>query len=122
MIKIRVKGLAAVKASVRRLGKQAKKEFERALIAEGEQIMEAADELVPKDTGYLRSTAFTQLDRTRAGVTLELGYNAEYAIYVHERLDLFHEPPTQAKFLEVPVEDAKEHMADRIAEKIARVM
>lgn len=34
-----------------------------------------------------------------------VGYTAEYAIFVHERLDLHHEPPTQAKFLEQPLRE-----------------
>jgi hypothetical protein len=40
-----------------------------------------------------------------ANVKLNVGYEAPYTIFVHERLDLYHEPPTQAKFLEQPARE-----------------
>lgn len=31
-----------------------------------------------------------------------VGYDTEYAVYVHENLMAYHKPPTQAKYLEQP--------------------
>jgi hypothetical protein len=40
-----------------------------------------------------------------ANVKLNVGYEAPYAVFVHERLDLYHVPPTQAKYLEQPARE-----------------
>jgi hypothetical protein len=42
---------------------------------------------------------------------LAVGYTAFYAIYVHERMDVYHAPPTRAKFLEEPMRRLFPHMA-----------
>lgn len=35
-------------------------------------------------------------------VTGSISYGTHYGVYVHERLDVYHKPPTQAKFLSDP--------------------
>lgn len=67
-----------------------------------EMIMEESEELVPVDTGYLKSTAFIEDN----GQGFDFGYSASYAMSVHE-LPAFHAAPTQYKFLEIP---ARNHM------------
>jgi len=44
-----------------------------------------------------------------------VGYTQEYAIYVHERLDLKH-PVGQAKFLEQPAREMRDELGTTIAE------
>lgn len=81
------------------------------------QIMEEADVLVPKDTETLRESARINppnTDPMGAGVTFGFGFGGAinpktgnavntYAVPVHERTEVFHEPPTQAKYLEEPL-------------------
>lgn len=47
-----------------------------------------------------------------------VGYSAPYAIYVHERTDLRHEPGKQAKFLEQPARTEKGRMAAIVAQTV----
>lgn len=46
-----------------------------------------------------RRTAAARRD-SRGSVIV--GYTQEYAVYVHENLNAWHEPPTRAKYLEGP--------------------
>ena len=59
-------------------------------------VYERASEYTPVDTGTLKSSIYIkQYDQG-----FEIGYDCEYAIYVHEISFNQHEPPTQYKFLE----------------------
>ncbi len=49
-----------------------------------------------------------------------VGYTANYAIFVHENLEAYHEPPTQAKYLEQPARELKPELASIIAELIKK--
>ena len=66
----------------------------------------------------LRSITAKAAAAKNANLKLVVGYEAEYAVHVHERLDLYHEPPTQAKFLEQPGRE----LAFRMGKKIADLM
>src|SRR5687767_14132191 len=59
--------------------------------------------MVPVDTGYLKSTAFMKFGGSGASFSFTIGYGADYAVYVHERLDQYHDPCTAAKFIERPM-------------------
>ena len=62
--------------------------------------LELANYYVPKDTGELRDSGYVEAK----GKTAEIGYGkngrAPYAVFVHENPMFYHEPPTQAKFLQ----------------------
>jgi hypothetical protein len=70
--------------------------------------LEKSKEYCPKDTGELVGSAYLEHTPYRqhrgTGMRVEMGYakdgHPDYAPYVHERLDVRHAPPTQAKFLE----------------------
>lgn len=70
-------------------------------------IYDDSQVLVPVDKGPLKASGFIEVRDTARGVTGVVGYakggNPHYAVYVHERMDLQHSAPTQAKFLEEPV-------------------
>lgn len=78
----------------------------RLVLAEAREVLKRALFFCPIKTGRLRSTG--RVRRQRAGLrgvgthTVEVvfgGRRASYAVEVHERLDVRHAPPTQAKFL-----------------------
>ncbi len=82
------------------------------LRAAGEEIMAEADVLVPKDTLTLVNSRFIE----EVGERVTIGYGrgdeinpkdgktaGQYAVPVHEILDARHDPPTSAKYLEIPV-------------------
>ena len=59
--------------------------------------------------------------RERAGLDsfaqTRVGYSAEHAVVVHERLDVFH-PIGQAKYLEQPLRTEEHKMADIIRRRL----
>lgn len=63
-------------------------------------IRDLSREYCPVDTGRLRRSA--RIITTGQGRTREfqVRYTAPYSLWVHENLENYHEPPTQAKFLE----------------------
>ena len=63
-------------------------------------ILQPANEIVPFDTGALHDSGYINVTRSRGRVQGMVGYDTDYAIYVHERLDCYHKPPTRAKWLE----------------------
>lgn len=69
-------------------------------------IYDESQRLVPVDTGDLRASGFIETRRRLRGAQVVVGYarggRPHYAALVHERLDFFHQPPTQAKYLEEP--------------------
>ena len=120
-ITARLRGSAALKRELKRQGKKARKALARALFLEGEQIMAKSKRLVPVDTGALRASGHVQLPVIRGKkVTVVLGYGgaaAPYAVFVHEK-QARHNPPTQWKYLEQPLNEAIPGMAGRLAKRI----
>jgi hypothetical protein len=62
---------------------------------------EPSAKICPEDTGALKKSRYTAVTRTsKWNIDARVGYDTEYAIYVHENLDARHAPPTRAKWLE----------------------
>jgi len=100
------------------------------LYREGLGIMAASQGLVPVDTSALRSSGYVlPPEYDDKSVIVYLGYGgpaakinpktgestAGYALYVHENLDAFH-PVGTAKYLELPFDQAKRGMDERLAQ------
>ena len=122
-ITARLRGSAALRRELKRRGGAAQKALARALFLEGEQIMGKSKRLVPVDTGALRASGHVQLPVIRGKkVTVVLGYGgaaAPYAVFVHEK-QARHNPPTQWKYLEQPLNEAIPGMAGRLARRMKR--
>jgi hypothetical protein len=84
----------------------------RYLYAHAAKVFERSQYEVPVDTGALRSSGFiTQPFVVGNQVAISIVYGqaaAPYALWVHEILDAYHEPPTKAKFLEDPLTNSLE--------------
>lgn len=65
----------------------------------GEIILKKSQELVPVDTGELRSTGKLFSWGSGLNTVVFIRYSAEHAIWVHENLEAYHKPPTQARYL-----------------------
>ncbi len=70
-------------------------------------IFADSQRLVPVDTGTLKGSGGVAGPYRNTSGNPEVmvyygGAAADYAIFVHERLDIYHAEPTQAKFLETP--------------------
>ena len=94
----------------------------QAINEEAQIAFEKSQDLVPVDTGVLRAsgvleTAAIQGDK----IVVEMGYGGaakEYALIVHERLDVNHASPTQAKYLEQPALEAQATLGPRILQRL----
>ncbi len=93
-------------------------EMEEVVYEELEEIKEASQEIVPVDTGRLHDSAFVDVRRERGKVQGIVGFDTEYALYVHENPDAFHKPPTRWKFLEEAFAMAQAGMLRRISERV----
>ncbi len=84
-----------------------------------EPIFQESQRLVPVDRGPLKASGFIEVRKTAGGAQAAIGYGRygrpTYAAFVHERLDLRHAPPTQAKFLEEPIMKGIDTFRRRVA-------
>jgi hypothetical protein len=58
----------------------------------------------PVDTGALRDSAYAEATGRGKNPRVEVGFakggSPRYAVYVHEMVEQYHEPPTRSKFLQ----------------------
>lgn len=79
--------------------------------------------ITPIEFGVLRQSAF--VNKAKNG-EVKGGFSANYASVVHERVfssrgrKVFHNPPTQAKFLETKFNELKPKFAALLAEETAK--
>lgn len=117
------KGGDEVMRALRLLGGKAPDAMGEALYQEGNDILRASKVIVPFKDGVLQGSAFVNRPEVNgAEVSVTLGYGqaaAAYAEVQHEELSYYHKPPTQAKYLEQPFQEAAESgMEQRIAHKL----
>jgi hypothetical protein len=88
----------------------------------GEHVLGDAQQLAPVATGFLQSSATAlpaEVHGTR--VTKTIGFNANYAVPVHEILTNHH-PTGQAKFLETAMRNNQAKVTQFIADEVKRAM
>ncbi len=94
-----------------------------AIYQEGQEMLTEALPITPVDTGNLRASGRVSLPRVSlGGVEVDVGFGgaaAPYALFVHERLDAYHKPPTQAKFLETVALRRAATMGERLRGRLA---
>jgi hypothetical protein len=111
--------LASMLSSV---GPEAPKVVSTVLLEEANVIFNRSQVLVPVDTGALRGSGGVSAPiPVPGGVGVDIFYGgpaASYALFVHEIQHFYHNPPTQAKYLEQPfmerLPDIQKNMAARI--------
>lgn len=84
-------------------GAQMPRKAYKDVMAHAHAVFELSQSLVPKDTWALHDSGSVQLRFRGPLATADISYGSsevDYALVVHERLDLRHDPPTQAKYLE----------------------
>jgi hypothetical protein len=74
---------------------------------------------VPKKSGMLKDSGYLEIVEYRGSPKVEMGYGAygrpDYAVYVHEMVEIQHQAPTQAKFLERAVNEDMGDLINRLA-------
>ncbi len=97
---IAVVGVPAVISRLKRLKDLGEIAAEDAVNGSAEILLREANKICPIDTGDLRESGTILKDGDGFNATAAVVYEAPYAVYVHENLEAFHQPPTQAKWLE----------------------
>lgn len=132
ILRVDVKGIKRVARNLGVAEEQLSKELGRALFTEGRKVIEEAALEVPKDTLALyRSRFVTPPTKGKGEIKVICGFGtdsvvnprtgkstSQYAVYVHERLDLKH-PVGKAKFLEDPANRARQYLEERLVRHIA---
>ena len=93
----------------------------RSLVNSLEQVLTVSkDVYVPIDTGFLKSSGYVSLTSGgSAEVVVEIGYRADYAIYVHE-INKAYKGGRQWKYLETPLKAALPHIKDKLSDDLIR--
>ena len=98
----------------------------QAIWEEANIIFAKSQVLVPVDTGVLRgSGGVSSPQMGDKGYFVDVFYGgpaASYALYVHEIIGNYHNPPTQAKYLEQPVMEAMATIQENIRGRIIDII
>jgi len=97
-------------------------EVKNIMYREAQKIMNESVKICPVDTGRLRASRRVAIIEGPGEIKAELSYNTEYALRVHEDLEAYHRPPTQAKFLEMPVRRNIPTIRKNLERKIKEVL
>lgn len=99
---------------------------EDALVEALRPIYERSQVLVPVKTGALKESGYLEGEMDGSVARASVGYAQEhdpgYAVFVHENLEARHRAPTQAKFLQQPVEEQMGEIRGRIVDYLRKVM
>lgn len=98
----------------------------QAIYEEANVIFAKSQVLVPVDTGILRGSGGVSAPQMNAqGYFVDIFYGgpaAPYALVVHEIIGNYHNPPTQAKYLEQPVMQAMATIQENIRGRIIDII
>jgi len=93
-----------------------KRAEQSAIYTAGLFVKGSAQKLTPIDTGALKASAYVR-PLKGSGVGVRVGFTQNYAVFVHERVELFHRVG-QAKFLSTAVFNNKAKIEKIIGRKI----
>jgi len=110
MILADVRGVKKIVRNLKKQGRLAAHRCEVGLKRAGLFLQRESLFICPIEWGNLRGSSFCRAKGKGYRVVVQVGYTADYAVYVHERLDLHHDAPTQAKFLEQPARTKRAEM------------
>jgi len=98
----------------------------QAIWEEANMIFAKSQILVPVDTGVLRGSGGVSAPQMgNQGYFVDIFYGgpaAPYALYVHEIIGNYHNPPTQAKYLEQPLMEAMDGLQSRLKGRIVDII
>ena len=120
-----LEGLDDLQKVLKNLKDQSGEVMGQALYEEANVIFANSQVLVPVDTGVLRGSGGVSAPQmgTR-GYFVDIFYGgpaAPYALYVHEIIGNYHNPPTQAKYLERPLMDRVPAIQQNLSKRILHI-
>lgn len=109
-----VTGVENVLRAIGKLKKDTGPKIEDGLTKCGEIILKKSQKYVPRETGALAETGHIEVTGKGLGARVKVVYGGEeapYALFVHEDLSKYHEPPTCAQFLTRSVRESRGNCA-----------
>lgn len=85
-LSVDIQGLLQTTQALQQWGARASAAYAGAIYMLGTNVLSTSMKLAPADTGYLRASRYLRRPEVIAGgaFTMELGYGAPYALFVHE--------------------------------------
>jgi hypothetical protein len=86
-------------------------------------VLEQSRTYCPVKTGTLRNSGYLEVMQEGTGgvISAEVGYGRggfpSYTIFVHEDMEKYHVPPTQAKFLQRAIDEILPNIEEQILRK-----
>jgi len=121
-----LEGDVELQAVLRAAQVEAPKAVAIAIYEEANVIFAKSQILVPVDTGALRgSGGVSAIQGSGRGMYVDIFYGgpaASYALYVHEIIGNYHNPPTQAKYLEQPFMESLAQIQNNISRRIIHIL
>jgi len=121
MLVMRTVADASISARLRSVAKTRPKEVVKAIVAEARIELREAKKRTPWDTKALKKSGrVVVVDRNPKRIAVAITFGNEevdYAVYVHENLEVHH-PHGQAKFLESVLNESKPYMLRRILRRV----
>ena len=115
-------GERGVQKALDTLRKDAPKAFAGALHQNAMDIRRVSAQKTPVDTGHLRrSWVATSPDIQEFEISVIIGYTAHYALWVHERTEVSHDPG-EAKFLEKAINEEAADFDIKLAKRAMRLL
>jgi len=84
----KITGIQTVLANLKRADRSLGVRAALGLKAAGLFLQRESQQLVPVDTGNLKASAFTRATGFGKFTTVTVGYTANYAVFVHEKVDM----------------------------------
>lgn len=85
-------------------------------------LQSKSQQLAPIDTGDLRASASTEIQKHGTLIVGRVGFNESYALKQHEELSYNHPRGGQAKYLETPLKDNEQKYINYISNKVKEVL
>ena len=95
--------------------------FNRAMKEEAAEILAAAKQIVPFDTGRLHDSGHTENAGRGRNQSWFIRFDAPYAFKVHESTEIQFRNGKQSKYLETAYFNALTNMVGRVAQRIAQI-
>lgn len=125
-VRIVLEGMEELQKALKEGKEQSPRAIAQAIWEEANLIFAKSQVLVPVDTGVLRgSGGVSAPQQGPQGFYVDIFYGgpaAPYALYVHEIIENYHKPPTQAKYLEQPLMEAQAELQNRIKDRIIDII
>ena len=124
--KVDISGTEALLKALLVSGEELTREVGRVLYYEATQVFDRSQDIVPIDTGALRSSGVVDQPAVEGNeIFVAIRYGgaaAPYAAVVHENLEAYHAPPTQAKYLEQPLVERLDEISDGLTAVVGRAI